>query len=67
MKPVDVIVLCLAVFIGLAICLPLMSILLWDQPYDCDRAKLLGGLIASSIAIVSIYVGARLNDRDDKD
>jgi hypothetical protein len=67
MKPVDVIVLCLAVFIGLAICLPLMSILLWDQPYDGDRAKLLGGLIASSIAIVSIYVGARLNDREDKD
>lgn len=64
MKPVDYIVLCLAVFIGLAICLPLAGMVFWGQSYDEDRAKLLGGLIASSIAIVSIYVGARLNDRD---
>jgi hypothetical protein len=64
MKPVDIIVLCLAVFVGLAICLPLIGEVFWEQSYDSDRARLIGGLIASSIAIVSIYVGAKLNDRD---
>ena len=64
MKPVDYIVLCLSVFIGLAICLPLAGMMFWGYTYDEDRAKLLGGLIASSIAIVSIYVGAKLTDKD---
>jgi uncharacterized membrane protein YagU involved in acid resistance len=63
MKPVDIIVLCLAVFIGIAICIPLIGEVWWDQPYDDHRAKLIGGLIASSIAIISIYVGAKLNDK----
>jgi hypothetical protein len=64
MKPVDIIVLCLAVFIGVAICLPLIGEVFWGAPYVNDRAKLIGGLIASSIAIVSIYVGAKLNDKE---
>jgi hypothetical protein len=64
MKPVDIIVLCLAVFIGVAICLPLIGEVLWAQDYDGDRAKAIGAIIASCIAIISIYVGAKLNDRD---
>jgi len=64
MKPVDIIVLCLAVFIGIAICLPLIGEVLWKQDYDTDRAKAIGSLIASAVAIISIYVGAKLNDRD---
>jgi hypothetical protein len=65
MKPVDLIVLCLAVFIGLAICLPLIGEVFWKQDYDTDRAKAIGALIASSIAIIGIYVGAKLNDKDE--
>ena len=66
-KPVDIIVLCLAVFIGISICLPLVAVLFWGQEYSEDRAKVVAGLVASGIAIVSIYVGAKLNDRHDKD
>jgi hypothetical protein len=65
MKPVDYVVLSLVVFIGLAICLPLIGEVLWQQDYDPDRAKAIGALIASSIAIIGIYVGAKLNDKDE--
>jgi hypothetical protein len=60
MKPVDYIVICLTLVIGIVICIPLMK----STGYDGERAKLIGGLIASSIAIISMYVGARLSDKD---
>lgn len=64
MKPVDIIVMVLAFGVMLAICLPLIGIVLNDENFDPERAELLKGLVISVLAIVSMYVGARLNDRN---
>ena len=64
MKPVDAIVAVLALAIGLTVVLPLIGVVLHSYEFDEGRAKLVAGLLSSMIAIVSVYVGSKLKNKD---
>jgi hypothetical protein len=65
MKPVDAIVAILAVIIGLVVVLPLLGVVIHSYEFDDGRAEVLAGLVSSLVAIVSVYVGSRLRNKDD--
>jgi hypothetical protein len=65
MKPVDWVVLMISSLIALVILLPMIHIMVNDLEPNMERGKMMTGLITSLIAILSIYVGAKLRGGDD--
>jgi hypothetical protein len=64
MKPVDYVVMTMVCIVGFVVCVPLInSVATGDK--NPESAELIAGLVASLIAIVSIYVGAKLRDKHD--
>jgi len=59
-EPVDYIVAGLAVTIILTLTLPLISTILFGIPITDAKAKIIAGITASIIAIISLYVGNKL-------
>jgi hypothetical protein len=64
MKPVDWVVMFIALCVGIVVVMPLFSYVIAGEHMSEEGDKLIGGLVASMIAIISIYVGARLKDKD---
>jgi hypothetical protein len=64
MKPVDIVVLILVICVGFVVTMPLFNFVFTGTHNSAESSKLIGGLVASMIAIVSIYVGAKLKDKD---
>ena len=64
MNPVDIIVLAIVVVVGISIGIPLINLVVNDLPYDVERSETISRLTTSAIAIISLYVGARLNGKE---
>lgn len=64
MKPVDWIVLTLSLSVGSVILLSVVGIMVNELEPNTERTEVMRALTASMVAIVSMYVGARLNGRD---
>jgi hypothetical protein len=62
-KPVDWVVMAMIFIVGFVVTMPLVTTM-WTGDKDPESAELIAGLVASLIAIVSIYVGAKLKDKD---
>jgi len=62
--PVDIIVFFLAVVIGLMLVGSVVKPLITGQQLTETAAKQIGGIIAAVVAIISIYVGSKLRDKD---
>jgi hypothetical protein len=65
-KPVDYVVMAIVAIVGFVVAMPMMESLFSERAYDHDAAKIIASLVTSMIAIISIYVGAKLRDRDDE-
>ena len=66
-EPVDYIVASLVFIIGFVVCGAMIESVFFKLPSNIDGPKLITGLLTSMIAIVSIYVGAKLKNRNGKD
>jgi hypothetical protein len=65
-KPVDYVVLGIAGIIGLVVVMPMIHTMWSDMPYDEGRGKTVGAIVTSLVAILSIYVGSKLKDKNDE-
>jgi hypothetical protein len=63
-KPVDWVVMFIALCVGVVVVTPIFRYLIAGEHMSAEADKLVAGLVASMIAIISIYVGARLKDKD---
>jgi len=63
-KPVDWVILCLVFVVGATMTAPVYRAL-FEGVLDVGYAKIVGGIVTSMVAIISLYVGAKLNGRDD--
>jgi hypothetical protein len=64
MKPVDKIVFLVAATISAMFVVIMITPLVTDRPLSSDKAQIVGNLISSLIAILSLYVGAKLSKKD---
>jgi hypothetical protein len=64
-KPVDIVVLIIVVCVCVVVVGPMFAFITTGERGSDEGSKLIAGLVASMIAIVSIYVGAKLRDKDD--
>ena len=64
MKPVDVIVLVICVLVVTTICSPIIASIVNARVVPEQSRELLADLLTSLVAIVSMYVGAKLNTKD---
>jgi hypothetical protein len=62
-KPVDAVILVFSVVIGVVIAVPVLHTLINDLPFDASRAKVINTWFMSIVSIVSMYVGAKLNEK----
>ena len=67
MKPVDWVVLVIALSVGITLIAPLIGQVIHGEEFNETRAKILAGLLASAMTIISLYVGARTADKRDED
>ena len=65
MRPVDWIVLTLVVGVSVTMIMPLINIVMNDSDFNLDRSKAITGMLSSIIAIVSMYVGAKIGRGGD--
>jgi hypothetical protein len=54
----------IAICVGAVVVMPLFRYIIAGEHMSEEGDKLIAGLVASMIAIISIYVGARLKDKD---
>lgn len=60
-NPVDCIVFLLAFTVCFVLCFSLIRLLITGMNLTIDKAELLAGIISSFIAIISVYVGSKVN------
>ena len=60
MKPVDIVVLLIVVMLCIVLLLPAVHSVLSRASMSNENVEIIGDLLTSMIAIVSIYVGAKL-------
>lgn len=65
-KPVDVIVLVLGSLAGLSLLITVIVPVILGEPISDSRAEMLSSVAMSIIAVVSVYVGARIKERSDR-
>ena len=65
MKSVDIIVLILTICVCMVVIGPAINTAITGESISADKAKIMSGLIVSIIAIISIYVGAKLRGGDE--
>ena len=65
MKPVDMIVLLIAFVVCLVILLPMVNLVVHNLPVNSERSEAFTRLLAGLMAIISLYVGSKLNTKDD--
>jgi hypothetical protein len=65
LKPVDYVVFAIALCVCAVIITPMLAYIVTGTENTDEGGKLIAGLVASMIAIISIYVGARLRDKDE--
>jgi hypothetical protein len=58
------VVLTIVVIVGFVVTAPMFYFLLTGERSSDAASKLIASLVASMIAIISIYVGAKLRDKD---
>ena len=61
-KPVDVIVLILAVMVGISLFATVIIPVMLGEPISDTRAKILSSIAGSVVAVISVYVGARIRE-----
>ena len=65
-KPVDVIVLILACILGFSLVFAMIKPLITTASLSPDSLKLIAGLLASMLTIVSIYVGGKIQKNKEE-
>lgn len=67
MKTIDIVVLILTIAVASVMLGSLFIPLVTNEPLTDVKAKILAGIITSVIAIISLYVGSKLNTNWYKD
>ncbi len=65
MKPVDIVVVSLTVAVCSILTGVMINAFLSGREISPEASEIVGGLVGSIIAIISLYVGARINGKDD--
>lgn len=64
-KPYDIIILILAITISIVLIVIFIVTVFNEIPIADTNAKIVGGLLASIISIISMYIGAQIQKRKE--
>jgi hypothetical protein len=64
LKPVDYVVLIIVMTVSFVVVMPMFTFVMTGEHNTDEGSKLIAKLVASMIVIISIYVGAKVRDKD---
>ena len=65
MKPVDWVVLSMAVTVCAVVFIQPLKYIVFGESISPETAKLVAGIITSMLAVISMYVGSKIRHRND--
>ena len=66
MKPMDVIILILTILTAVVLIMALLQPLLYTEKLPTEVSKILANSLGSVISIISMYIGAKIQQKMDK-